>query len=154
MNSCDDVVSILRYLDNEFSVRELETFRAHLQSCPTCKVRLEGERAFSTVLHRSRPLYQAPEQLRSQVSDILKQHPAAGNAEGIYERLLRILQRPFPNRWPYLLSWGVLVTALMVAAAERNPRKTAIILENESVSYEQLDHSTTSLARWFLQQGD
>jgi acyl-CoA synthetase (AMP-forming)/AMP-acid ligase II len=43
---------------------------------------------------------------------------------------------------------------LLSASAERNPRKTAIILENESVSYEQLDHSTTSLARWFLQQGD
>ena len=114
MNSCDDVVSILRYLDNEFSGRELETFRAHLQSCPTCKVRLEEERALSTVLHRSRPLYRAPEELRSQVSEILRQHLAAGNAEGIYERLLRILQPPFPNRWPHLLSWGMLVTALMV----------------------------------------
>jgi anti-sigma factor (TIGR02949 family) len=116
MNSCDDVVSILRYLDNEFSGRELETFRAHLQSCPTCKVRLEEERALSTVLHRSRPLYRAPEELRSQVSEILRQHLAAGNVEGIYERLLRILQRPFPNRWPHLLSWGMLVTALMVVA--------------------------------------
>jgi len=116
MNPCDDAVNILRYLDNEFSGRELETFRAHLQSCPTCKARLEEERAFSTVLHRSRPLYQAPEQLRSQVSEILKQHPAAGNAERIYLQLLRILQRPFPNRWPYLPSWGVLVTALMVAS--------------------------------------
>jgi anti-sigma factor (TIGR02949 family) len=116
MNSCDDAVNILRYLDNELSGPELETFRAHLQSCPTCKVRLGEERVFSSVLHRSRPLYRAPEQLRSQVSEILKQHPAAGNAEGISERVLRILQRPFPNRWPHLLSWGILVTALMVVA--------------------------------------
>jgi acyl-CoA synthetase (AMP-forming)/AMP-acid ligase II len=43
---------------------------------------------------------------------------------------------------------------LLSASAERNPRKTTIILENESVSYEQLDRSTTSLARWFLRQGD
>jgi anti-sigma factor RsiW len=113
MNSCDDAVNILRYLDNELSGRELETFCVHLQSCPRCKVRLEEERAFSSVLHRSRPLYRAPEQLRSQVSEILKQHPAAGNAEGIYERLLRILQRPFPDRWPRLLCWGMLVTALL-----------------------------------------
>ena len=116
MNSCDDAVNILRYLDNELSGPELETFRAHLQSCPTCKVRLEEERAFSSVLHPSRPLYRAPEELRSQVSEILRQHLAAGNAEGIYERLLRILQPPFPNRWPHLLSWGMLVTALMVVA--------------------------------------
>ncbi len=42
---------------------------------------------------------------------------------------------------------------LLSASAARNPRKTACILENESISYEQLDRSTTSLARWFLQQG-
>jgi long-chain acyl-CoA synthetase len=42
---------------------------------------------------------------------------------------------------------------LLSGSAERNPRKTAIVLENESISYEQLDHSTTSLARWFLRQG-
>jgi len=116
MNSCDDAANILRYVDNELSGRELETFCAHLQSCRTCKMRLEEERAFSSALHRSRPLYRAPEQLRGQVSEILKQHPAEGNAEGIYERLLGILQRPFPNRWSYLLSWGVLVTALTVVA--------------------------------------
>src|ERR1700675_1937519 len=115
MNSCDDSVNILRYLDNELSGAELETFHAHLQSCPTCKVRLEEEQAFSSVLRRPRPFYRAPEELRSQVSEILKQHLAAGDTEGIYERgFLRILQRPFPNRWPHLLSWDMLVTALMV----------------------------------------
>jgi anti-sigma factor RsiW len=115
MNSCDDAVNILRYLDDELSGRELETLRAHLKSCRTCQRRLEEEQAFSRVLQLSRPLYRAPDELRSQVSEIL-QHPAAGNAEGIYERRLRILQRPFPNRWPDLLSWGILVIALMVAA--------------------------------------
>jgi anti-sigma factor RsiW len=116
MNSCDEAVNILRHLDNELSGPELEAFRAHLQSCPTCKVRLEEERAFSSVLLRSRPLYRAPDELRSRVSEILQQHPAADKAEGIYERLLRIVQRPFPNRWPHLLIWGVLATALMVVA--------------------------------------
>ena len=42
---------------------------------------------------------------------------------------------------------------LLSASAERNPRKAAIILENESISYEQLDHSTRSLARLFLRRG-
>src|SRR5258708_39651549 len=42
---------------------------------------------------------------------------------------------------------------LLSASAARNPRKTACIFENESISYEQLDRSTTSLARWFLRQG-
>ncbi len=42
---------------------------------------------------------------------------------------------------------------LLSASAARNPRKTACIIENESISYEDLDRSTTSLARWLLQQG-
>jgi non-ribosomal peptide synthetase component E (peptide arylation enzyme) len=42
---------------------------------------------------------------------------------------------------------------LLSASAERNPRKTAIVLEDQNISYEQLERSTTSLARWFLRQG-
>jgi anti-sigma factor RsiW len=116
MNSCDDDVNVLRYLDNELSGPELEIFRAHLKICPTCQRRLEEERAFSRVLHRSRPLYRAPDELRNQVSDILKQRPAAGNAEGIYERLARILHRPFLNPWPHLPPWRIWMTALVLVA--------------------------------------
>jgi anti-sigma factor RsiW len=116
MNSCDDNVNILRYLDNELSGPELETFRAHLKICPTCQRRIEEERAFSRVLHRSRPLYRAPDELRNQVSEILKQRPAAGTAEGICEWLPRILQRPFRNSWPHLQPWRIWVTALVLVA--------------------------------------
>jgi anti-sigma factor RsiW len=49
MNSCSDSVNILRYLDNALSGQELETFGAHLQNCPTCKVRVEEGRALSRV---------------------------------------------------------------------------------------------------------
>jgi long-chain acyl-CoA synthetase len=42
---------------------------------------------------------------------------------------------------------------MLSASAARNPRKTACVFENESISYELLDRSTTSVARWFLQQG-
>jgi len=113
MNSCDDAVNILHYLDDELSGRELETLRAHLKSCRTCQRRLEEEQAFSRVLQLSRPLYRAPDELRSQVSEIL-QYPAAGNAEGIYEQLLRILHRPFLNSRPHLPNWGIWVTALVI----------------------------------------
>src|ERR1700733_9486424 len=60
MSSCGNGVNLLRYLDNELSGQELETFCAHLQNCPTCKVRLEEERTLSTVLHRFRPLCGRP----------------------------------------------------------------------------------------------
>jgi long-chain acyl-CoA synthetase len=39
------------------------------------------------------------------------------------------------------------------ASAARNPRKTAVILGHERLSYEQLAQSSESLARWLLQNG-
>jgi anti-sigma factor RsiW len=116
MNSCDDAVNVLHYLDDELSGQELKRFRAHLESCPSCRVRLEEEWAFSSFLHRFRPLYRAPETLRSQVSEILQQHPSASGVPGVYERLLRILQRPFLNRWPHPRRWGMWVTPLLVVS--------------------------------------
>ena len=35
----------------------------------------------------------------------------------------------------------------------RNPQKTAIILGHERLSYEQLKHSSESLALWLLEHG-
>jgi len=37
--------------------------------------------------------------------------------------------------------------------SDPNPRKAALIFGKEVVSYEQLDDSTTRLARWFLREG-
>src|SRR6266404_437211 len=42
---------------------------------------------------------------------------------------------------------------LLHTSATQNPRKAALIFNNEVVSYEQLDDSTTRLARWFLREG-
>jgi hypothetical protein len=117
MNSCDDAVNILRYLDNELSGEELETFRAHLESCRICQVRLEEERTFSRFLHRTRPLYRAPEGLRHQVSQILKHFPGADDgAPRAYEGPLRILQRRLLNRWSHLPSWSVWTPALVAVS--------------------------------------
>ena len=45
------------------------------------------------------------------------------------------------------------IASVLTASAERNPRRAAIVLKNESISYGELDRSTTSLARWLLRQG-
>ena len=45
------------------------------------------------------------------------------------------------------------ISNVLTASAEQHPRKVAIVQANESISYEQLDRATTSLARWFLRQG-
>jgi long-chain acyl-CoA synthetase len=70
-----------------------------------------------------------------------------GSQESAHERFLQIGRTSIGGSNP--MNMGNLLSA----SAERNPRKTAIILENESVSYEQLDRSTTSLAQWFLRHG-
>ncbi len=41
----------------------------------------------------------------------------------------------------------------LVDSAARNPQKTAVICGDESISYEQLERSTTSIANWLLSQG-
>jgi acyl-CoA synthetase (AMP-forming)/AMP-acid ligase II len=42
------------------------------------------------------------------------------------------------------------IANVLTASAKRDPRKAAIVLENESISYQELDRATTSLARWLL----
>lgn len=45
------------------------------------------------------------------------------------------------------------IANVVAASAERDPTKTAIVSQRESISYGQLDGATTSLARWLLRQG-
>jgi anti-sigma factor (TIGR02949 family) len=58
----------LLYLDNDLQVDELDAFRAHLETCGGCRASLDAELALSLLLRRSRPLYSAPDRLRSRVS--------------------------------------------------------------------------------------
>jgi hypothetical protein len=61
-------VKTLRYLDNDLHGEELDAFRNHLETCGGCRASLEAELALSLLLRRSRPLYSAPDWLRSRVS--------------------------------------------------------------------------------------
>lgn len=68
MNVCDEHSSnVLLFLDNELTGEELEDFRAHLATCDICKAQLAEEQALSDLLHRSRPLYSAPDELRARL---------------------------------------------------------------------------------------
>jgi hypothetical protein len=60
----------LRYLDNDLRGEELDAFRTHLETCAGCRASLEAELALSLLLRRSRPLYRAPDRLRTRVSAI------------------------------------------------------------------------------------
>jgi len=55
------------YLDKELSGPDLEEFRAHLEECEICREELAAAEELSRLLHRSRPLYSAPDALRDRV---------------------------------------------------------------------------------------
>ena len=55
------------YLDKELSGPDREEFRAHLEECEACRAKLEAGEELSRLLHRSRPLFRAPDALRDRV---------------------------------------------------------------------------------------
>jgi anti-sigma factor RsiW len=68
MRNCDECsLEILLYLDNVLTGRKLEDLRAHLAVCSGCRERLEEERALSSLLRETRPLYFAPQALRGRI---------------------------------------------------------------------------------------
>jgi mycothiol system anti-sigma-R factor len=97
MNSCDQHrANILLYLDNALTGQALEDFLAHLASCPNCSAELEEERALSSLLRKSRPLYSAPATLRSRVAAVaaLEASASAGTPD-----LLRTARLEMFTRW-------------------------------------------------------
>ena len=68
MNGCDCYgTNIQLDLDKELTVQDLDEFHVHLEECSACRVELEEGEALSGLLHRSRPLYSAPDALRKRV---------------------------------------------------------------------------------------
>ncbi len=70
---------ILLYLDNALTGQRLEDFRAHLAGCSNCSERLQEELALSSLLHKTRPLYLAPQALRARVVAAAAQQASAGS---------------------------------------------------------------------------
>jgi mycothiol system anti-sigma-R factor len=90
MNAHDEHrANILPYLDNELRGQDAEDFLAHLDNCADCRRLLEEERALSNLLHRTRPLYTAPESLRARIAVATGQPPSSGDQQGKHGRLLR-----------------------------------------------------------------
>ena len=71
MNRCDErQADILLYVDNALTGQKLADFRVHLADCFDCRERLEAERALSSLLRETRPLYLAPQALRARIAAI------------------------------------------------------------------------------------
>jgi mycothiol system anti-sigma-R factor len=95
MNPCHEYsAKTLLYLDKALAGPELEEFRIHLDSCSNCREYVEAEEALSHLLHRSRPLYSAPDALRSRVSAATVSHRTAnGDIERTHQRVFQELKR-------------------------------------------------------------
>jgi len=119
MSACDDYRSMIPlFLDDELRGNELQDFQTHIMGCPACKELLAEEQALSQLLHRTRPLYQAPEVLRAHVSDIISsevQSPFHA-PERLRQRILRILAFPQRSVARPTLRWGQLAAVGLVTA--------------------------------------
>jgi anti-sigma factor RsiW len=115
MDSCSHhSVDILRYLDDELSGKELEAFLVHLSTCQKCRERTEGERALSSLLRESRPLYTAPLELRARLSAVLDHPPVRSRTSQWLGRFLPTLRRSWQGLAQLSPGWTVALPAMLV----------------------------------------
>jgi mycothiol system anti-sigma-R factor len=120
MTGCDDYgTNIQLFLDKELSGRELEEFRAHLEECENCRTDLEALEELSHFLHRSRPLYAAPDTLRRQVMQTMERSPSSTSyaSPRLRKRVLRLLAQPVQASGRGVRRWPILVAAILIVAA-------------------------------------
>jgi mycothiol system anti-sigma-R factor len=120
MRECgaDYGATIELYLDKELSGPDLEEFRAHLKECEACRAELAAAEELSSLLHRSRPLYSAPDALRDRVMRITELAPSAPYAPPrLRRRILKFLARPLQSAGHGVPRWPVLVAAILLIAA-------------------------------------
>jgi anti-sigma factor RsiW len=137
MSACYDYRSMIPlFLDDELRGNELEDFGEHIRRCADCRGALAHEQALSEFLHRTRPLYQAPQALRTRVSDILSSESHAGfhAPEPLRRRILRMLGLPLKSagqafRWKPMVAVGlvILVALLFIPQAVQRVRADAFV---------------------------
>jgi anti-sigma factor RsiW len=105
MSHCDErSTDILLYLDYALTGQRLEDFRSHLAGCSNCRERLQEELALSSLLRETRPLYLAPQALRTRVAAAASQQASAGSP---------IFDRSGETRMQRLTRWVRDVTRLV-----------------------------------------
>jgi mycothiol system anti-sigma-R factor len=116
MNPCDEYsVKILRYLDDDLQEKELDDLHTHLEACADCRASLQVEQALSRLLRRTRPLYSAPDPLRSRVSAMVTQHSQSNPGRaGFYQAALQILQRDLVGPARRVLSMRALALVVLL----------------------------------------
>src|SRR5260370_10011438 len=111
--------TIQLYLDGEMSGADLEVFEAHLKDCGACLTQLEALEGLSRLLHRSRPLYSAPDALRDRILRITEPSPSSASypPPRLQMRILKLLARPLQSAGSGVPRWPVLVAAILLVSA-------------------------------------
>jgi anti-sigma factor (TIGR02949 family) len=118
MKGCDDYCSSIQlFLDEELSDQDLEECCAPLEGCPACRKELETEETLSDLLHRSRPLYSAPDALRARVLQTMAEPlPTTSYASmGLRNRVLKVLARSLQRVSHRTHIWEALAATLLLA---------------------------------------
>jgi anti-sigma factor RsiW len=119
MTTCDYYrADILRYLSNDLSGRRLRRFRDHLRTCVDCRAFLEQEKTLSDILHRSRPLYSAPSELRDRIAAIVdRQSERNERPDLVHNSLKESIERSLSRLRPLVPRFALLGTAVVAIAA-------------------------------------
>ena len=167
MKGCDDYsANIQLYLDKELGDQDFEEFRAHLKECPACRTELDAEEELSALLHRSRPLYSAPDTLRKRVMLAAESLPSTSPHAPVHlrTRIAKVLARPLQSArrptWPALIAAVLLVAVgiLLVPRILRQSRANSYIetamaahrsFLNGSLPLEIQSESPSVVTAWF-----
>jgi anti-sigma factor (TIGR02949 family) len=120
MKGCDDYSATIQiYLDWELSGQDLEDFPPHLEQCEACRTELEAEERLSTLLHRTRPLYFAPDALRARVLQAAASFPSTSTppAARLRKRMATVFTWPLQAAGRGAHNWGALVATVALVAA-------------------------------------
>ena len=106
------------FLDGELEDRERSDLEAHLEACTECSAVHEAERDFRLHIRKLGPLYEAPENLRTRVAELVaNEGTTSAPSAGFRDQIARTLGRPFNAVERFAGGRRLLTAALVLLAA-------------------------------------
>jgi anti-sigma factor RsiW len=133
MISCEEILArIAFYLDDELRDGEQAVVELHIEGCKSCRDALKLQRRFIESVRDSRPLYEAPPELRASVEKILYDAPAPyAVPPGLRRRIQRSLWQNGAKTWGarHMAAAAILFACIALGAVwvMHSLRKTPII---------------------------
>jgi anti-sigma factor RsiW len=125
MSHCEECRSRIDfYLDDELRGDELRSFQSHVNNCAECRKELEVRRTFLEKIRSSRPLYEASEEFRDRISQLLDlEEPVTPRARPAFKRRLEDIRldtetvAPPPKRRTWARPLTAIAASLFLVAS-------------------------------------